>query len=408
MSDQITIRPATDDDLDTIGQIMAAGFGGEPARWRANLEDSPRYGVSRMIIAELDGQPVGNATAFPTQMWLSGVPVQMGAVADVATLSDFRNRGVASAMMQHLLQKMAQEGMAISALFPAVHDLYGRYGYAEAAVWHAYSIAPDNIVTTAEADHVRPFADDDLSAARSIYRGGQLSQADGRITRSNAWWDLQVAAGYRSGNNHIVVYEGDIGVEGYLKYSRTDGNSLKVREMFVYSDAAYRGLWSYLASQPDVARIEYLAAADDPVLHLLKKPRDSDGGNRGWVFDDIYHATSSIMLRIIDVVEALTSRFYPHNMMGNRVIKLSDPNLPQNEEPINFRIVDGRPDTIPVEGQAPQIESDIATFSQVFCGFLSPEMARRLGKLQADDETIEWLSTAMATNPLFIHADDWF
>jgi len=408
MSTEIIVRQATNDDLDTIGQIMAAGFGGDASQWRANLEGNPRYGVNNMVIAEIDGQPVGNATSFSTQMWLSGVPLQMGAVADVVTLPAFQNQGVASTMMQHLLQKMADQGMAISVLFPASYGIYSRCGYADAAVWHAYSIEPNNVIITSEAEQVRPFVDDDLATIRSLYRGSQLSQADGRLTRSNAWWDSLVTLPHRTGPNHIVVYDGDMGMEGYLKYSLTEDKGLKVREMFVHSDAAYRGLWSHLAGQPDVTRIEYLASADDPILHLLKEPRDSAGGNRGWIFNDIYHATSATMLRIIDLSEALTSRFYPHNMMGNRVIQLSDPNLSANQELINFRIVDGRPDIIPVEGQPPQIESDVATFSQVFCGFLSPEMARRLGKLQADDDTIEWLSKAMATKPLFIHADDWF
>ena len=82
--------------------------------------------------------------------------------------------------------------------------------------------------------------------------------------------------------------------------------------------------------------------------------------------------------------------------------------MPANQKLINFRIVDGRPDIIPVEGKSPHIETDIATFSQIFCGFLSPEAAYRLGSLQADEETRAWLSKAMSTNPLFIHAGDWF
>ena len=408
MSEKIFVRPATQDDLDLIAHLKTVGFGGDEAERRADLENNPRYNYRHMVIAELEGQAVGTATAFPTQMWISGVPLQMGAVASVITLPAFRNRGVAAAMMQQLLENMARDGLAISVLFPFVQGLYYRCGYADAAVWHFYSIKADNLSVYAEAAHVRPFALDDLPTIRSIYRGSQLSQADGRLTRSSSYWDRWLRMGRQRANFTLVVYDGDEGVEGYLAYSKSADNTLKVTELVVHSDAAYRGLWGYLAGQPDISGIDYLAPPDDPILHLMKRPRDRQGRNRGWVFDDIYHATSAGMLRVIDVAEALTSRFYPHDMMGNRVFKIHDPQLPHNERPVNFRIVDGRPDIIPLAGQTPQVETDIATFSQLFCGFLPAEAARRLGRLQADDETIEWLDKAMAAKPLFIHEADWF
>ena len=204
-----------------------------------------------------------------------------------------------------------------------------------------------------KGNNVRPFEPDDLPAMRSIYRGSQLSQADGCLTRSNRWWDRLVAEERRTGRNHIDVYDAGDGVEGYVSYTFHEDGLLEANELIVYSDAAYRGLWGTLAAQPNIKAINYLACADDPLLHLMTVPKDSRGGNRGWIFDDICHVTAAILIRITDLAEALTSRFYPHNMMGNRVIKLHDPQLSKNKEPLNFRIVDGRPDLIPVEGKPP-------------------------------------------------------
>jgi predicted acetyltransferase len=404
---EITVRPATTDDLDTIAHLRSLGFGGDEAEVRTNLENNPRYNYRHIVMADIEGQSVGTACVFPTQMWLSGVPVEMGAVAGVTTHPNHRNKGVFAAMMRYLIDRMAHEELAISALFPASHAIYQKFGYAPAAIWQAYSIKPENLLLFTGANQVRPFEPTDLPTIRSIYRGGQLSRADGRLTRLTAWWDSLVSEKNRTGNNYIVVYD-DEGVEGYLKYTITDEKVLKVREMLVYSDAAYRGLWSYMAAQPDVVSIDYIAPADEPVFHLLNIPGDSHGGNRGWIFDDIYHGTSTFMLRIVNVVEALTSRFYPQDMMGNRILKIYDPQIPANEKPIKFRLVDGRPETEPAEDQTPQIETDMVTFSQIFCGFLSPEKARGLGKLQTDDESVSWLSKAMKTRPLYIHHGDWF
>ncbi len=405
MSAEIIVRPAKTSDLDAVARLHTLAWGGDEPERRSFVESNPRYSYRNIVTATLNGETVGAACAFPTQMWLSGVPVQMSAVGSVVTHPDHRRKGVFKAMMEYLLHRMAQEGVAVSALFPASHDLYQQFSYAAAANWHAYNIEANNLPAFAEAEAVRPFEMEDLPVIRSIYRGGQLSQNDGRLSRSNSWWDHLVSEKYRSGNKRIVVYDAD-GVEGYLKYTLNE-NTLHVNEMLVSDDAAWRGLWGFLAAQ-SVQAIEYVAPPDDPIFHLLKVPADHHGGNRGWIFNDIYHTTSSFMLRIIDLTEALTSRFYPQNMMGNRVLKIHDPLIPANSQLVNFRIVDGRPDTLPVDAQPPQIESDIATFSQIFCGYLSPETARKLGKLQADDESAAWLGKAMALKPLYIHSGDWF
>ena len=156
MRNEITVRPATTADLDRIAHIRAMAFEGDQASIRAGLDDNPRYNHSHYVLAEMDGRPVGTAAAFPTQMWISGVPIQMGAVADVATLPDYQNRGVATAMMERLLKNLAGDGVAISVLFPGVQGLYRRLGYADAAVWHDYSLAPGNVPAFEEGQQCSP------------------------------------------------------------------------------------------------------------------------------------------------------------------------------------------------------------------------------------------------------------
>jgi predicted acetyltransferase len=114
------------------------------------------------------------------------------------------------------------------------------------------------------------------------------------------------------------------------------------------------------------------------------------------------------MGRIINLPVALTTRFYARHMSGERVIKATDPLIPTNEEPLKFRLVDGRAETQPVSDDKPQIEADIGTLSQILCGYLSAMDARRLGRLQADEDTCSWLDQAIVDTPLYIQAGDWF
>ncbi len=404
---EISVRQATINDLDAIAYLRSVGFGSNQADVRARLQKNPYYNYRHIIIAEVDGKPVGTACAFPAKMWLGGTPIPMGAVAAITTHPRYRLQGVANAMMLALLKRMADKGLAISTLFPVDHPLYYKYGYAAAALWHAYSIHPHNLPFFAEIEHVRPFAAADLPALRSLYRGNQLSGADGRLARSEAVWRWILVDGPRAAQNYSVVYD-DGGVEGYLQYTITDANILKITEIVAHTDAAFRGLWAYAGAQPEIASVDYIAPADAPIFHLLNTPADSHGGNRGWVFNDVFHVTSSFMLRVVNLAQSLTTRFYPADMMGSRVLKIYDPQLPANEHPLRFRIVDGRAETELASNRAPHIETDIITFSKIYAGFLHPAMARRLGKLDADDASVAWLGQAMAARPLFIHPADWF
>ena len=193
MSNQVTVRRATLDDLDEIARIKVICFGGNFEERRRGMVNNPRYDYRNEIVAEIGGQMVGTGMASSTQMWISGVPLPMGAVAGVATLPEYRAQGVASAVMERLVQKMAQERQAISVLFPAVHRIYQRCGYGQCAVWHSHYIRPDNLPPFEEAKQVRAFQSADLAAVQSLYRGSQLSLADGRLTRQNSWWERLTA-----------------------------------------------------------------------------------------------------------------------------------------------------------------------------------------------------------------------
>lgn len=407
MAAEINVRPMATDESDEVARLRSVGFEYDQAKIRQSMEADVRGTNKYIVVAETGGELAGTAMAFPTQMWVSGVPLQMSAVGAVTTAPDHRGKGVCAAMMDYLLDRMYRDEMAITALFPADHRIYHRHGYTSVATWHSYRLSPRYLLPFALAENVRPFAAEDLRSIQSIYRGQQLSQADGRLTRSASWWQNKLTAPEAlSGDNHIVVYD-DGGVEGYMSYAVTD-NTLNILEMFTYSDEAYCGLWGYLAQQSRIELITYLAPPDDPVYRLCRLPVGEQTYFGSFNYTHLYQAVSGFMLRIVHLAEALTSRFYPHDMMGHRILKITDPQLSANETPIRFRIVDGRPEAQPAPDEAPHITTDIATFSQIFCGYVSPAEARRLGQLQADDESVAWLGKAMQTKPLFIHRGDWF
>jgi len=209
------------------------------------------------------------------------------------------------------------------------------------------------------------------------------------------------------------VVDNDGMIDGYLAFEhRIDDQNRKVlyiKEFFAAEGEAARAIIGYLAEQKEVDYIEYLAPADTLFRYSMKRPRTIDPQHRGHNFYDFSHIVTGPMARIITLKSALTKRFYARHMQGERILKLTDPLIPENERLATFRLVDGRAESRPVpEGKQPQIETDILTFTQILCGYLPAIDAQRLGLLKADEDTCSWLDKAIVDSPIHIQSGDWF
>ena len=405
--DTVTIRPMQSDELERVALMRAEAFGGEREQVKERMQSSPRYDESHVLVAEHSGEPVGTGTVFPAQMWLSGVPMDVGAVAGVTVASVHREQGIAAKLMKKAIANMYADGRALSVLFPFSHHYYQQFNYGTIGDLHAYHFTPSNIAVSGNLENVRSFLPEDLPMMRAVYKG-QMTWHNGWFTRSNEWWARIIERW-----PDITVYENDGFIDGYFIYKTktdTEGrNTLQIKEFFSAEPGAYQGLLAYLSTQKEVDVIEYLAPADSPLRHSLRQPYSVSGQNRGWIFNDLCHVTPGPMGRIINLPKAFTTRFYTRGVSGELVFKVADPLLPANEEPIVFRLVDGRAETRPAAGEIQSaIETDIATLTQILCGYMTAIDARRLGRFATDEDTCSWLDKIIVDTPLFIQAGDWF
>jgi predicted acetyltransferase len=402
----VTVRPILPDEVEKVASVHAASCGVDETTALAKLTNNPRFNSTHIIVAEYQGEVIGTTVVFPAQMWLSGVPINVGAVTEMAVLPEFRRKGVAAKMMDFSIVRMVAEGRALSVLFPFSHKYYRQFGYGTIGDVHAYRLSPNNLTVFPEGHRVRSFTPADLPMIRVMYKG-QLTWHNGWFTRSNEWWDRIITRW-----PNIMVYENDGAIEGYYAYeiktNKRSERELHIMEFFSAEDAAFRGLVGYLAAQNEAEVIEYLAPPDTPLRHSMRQPWAEGAENRGWFFNDLCHIAPALMGRIINISLALTTRFYTRGLSGERVIKISDPLIPTNEEPLLFRVVDGRAETHPANARKPQIETDIGAMTQILCGYLSPQDARRLGRLQANEDTCSWLAKIIVDSPISIQAGDWF
>lgn len=404
--DAVTIRPMQSDELNAVAMLRAAGFGGTPEQIIDRMQKTPRYDTSHVLVAEHDGVVIGTGTIFPAKMWLSGVPMEVGAVAGVTVLPPFRENGVAAKLMKHAIVNMYAAGRALSVLFPFSHTYYHKFNYGAISDLHAYRFTPDNIAITGSQENVRPYTPADLPMTRAVYKG-QMTWHNGWFTRSTEWWD-QIVARWPN----IIVYDNDGFIDGYFIFEtdKVDGQQrLTIKEFFAAEPEAYQGLMGYLATLKEIDVIEFLAPADTPLRHSLRRPQAEGGQNRGWIFNDLCHVTPGPVGRIINLPKAFTTRFYTRGVSGEVVFKVADPLIPLNEEPLVFRLVDGRAETRSAGADVqPDVETDIATLTQVLCGYMKAVDARKLGRFTADEDTCSWLDKIIVDTPLYIQAGDWF
>ncbi|GGO83484.1 GNAT family N-acetyltransferase [Wenjunlia tyrosinilytica] len=127
-TDAVTIRRAGPEDVEAFAHVDATAFGDPPQRTRSWCEPQLTSGDPRfhLVLAEIDGDPIGVATAVRT-----GESV---AVFGVGVLEEARRRGIGSALTSVLVAEAFHDGARLSVLNPdtrAAARLYAGLGFVE-------------------------------------------------------------------------------------------------------------------------------------------------------------------------------------------------------------------------------------------------------------------------------------
>ncbi|MFW6161459.1 MAG: ribosomal protein S18-alanine N-acetyltransferase [Planctomycetota bacterium] len=122
--DGLRIRPMRHRDLDAVAAIESQAFG---SPWRRGsygraITTSPR----QFVVAEMDGELVGYAGFWVEQ--------RKAHVAKVAVHPDYRRRGIAQALLEHLLDAVRRLGLGYAYLEvrksnQGAQELYRRLGF---------------------------------------------------------------------------------------------------------------------------------------------------------------------------------------------------------------------------------------------------------------------------------------
>ena len=160
--------------------------------WQNNeamLTRDPGYESHQTRVGVLAGQVVSMAQVARRVMWVAGRTVKVGFVGNVATASEHRSRGYATAVLQDTVAYMKEEGYELSMLHAAAPALYERLGWqAVPERLTSFDLCSPTAIPTASGYVVRQgnWATD-LESVAQVYDRYNKGRA-GAIVRSREHW----------------------------------------------------------------------------------------------------------------------------------------------------------------------------------------------------------------------------
>jgi len=339
-----------------------------------------REGLDNIRVARRAGKVVGGVIGQPMGQWFGGQSVPMSAVRAVGVAPEHRGTGVATRMMQGLMEELHREGVPISTLFPATQPVYRRAGYEQAGVQLTYRLPLQAIDSCDRALPLRRIEPKDHEAVRAAY-SVRASRTAGCLDRNEWAWNRIFSPVLSAQNTYGYLVEQDGRVTGYVVYSQVQGERIAHAHKLVLSDSvvltpeAGRRLLAFLADHESmVESITWYGAPADPVLYLL--------GDQSWRHVD----RLDWMLRVVDVGRALEARGYPPGITGEVHFDVSDDVLAQNNRRFVLEVAESRGHVR--EGGQGTIRIDVRGLAAVYTGHLTPLELKTTTLVDAADDDL--------------------
>ena len=349
----------------------------------------------RRLIGVFDGsapEPERPVATFAS--WVAELSVPGGggipsvAISSVTVAPTHRRRGILRAMMEGELRRAAELGIPVAVLTVSESTIYGRFGFAPAAMSGHISIdvprarwigpRPEGRVDFVSRERFRELAPDLHDAVRRRF-AGEIEMPDGH-------WDR--FAGTRPDAEHpeklrAVQYSDAAGaVRGVALFAYQENHDdfarskVGVHRLLAETPDAYAALWRFLLELDLVGELTASELAiDEPVL---------------WMIADRRAATLTVAdhqyVRLLDVPAALEARRYA--APGELALEVSDP-LGFAEGRWLLKVDDaGRASVSSWDGRmtdAPAVRLGVAELAALFLGSVSLTTLVAAGRASASD-----------------------
>lgn len=354
-----------------------------PRPWADQFAE--RVGRDSFRAVHVNGELAGGLSLLPMGQYFGGRAVPMTGISTVAVTPHHRARGAATAIMEHAVRELHEDGCPLSTLYPATQTLYRRSGYEQAGSRWEVRVKLSTIGICDRALTLRPVdGEADLTAVRALHEqrarenAGNLDRRDFNWLRIKSRRDVEASA-------YLILDREE--PQGYCYLGKGKSKrmpfSLEMRDCAITTSAAARRLLTFLADHGTMAdAVTWFGSALDPLLHVLPEPSWQARLDTPW------------MLRIVDVEQALTARGYAPGASGEVHLEVRDDLLPANNDRFVLSVSDGAGEV--TRGGSGAITIDVRGLAAVYTGYRTPLEARQLDLAEGDEAALRALGTLFA------------
>jgi predicted acetyltransferase len=386
-SGEVAIQDVGDGDAEAAQRLGRQAFGGteafDPRR--------PGVGAGRHVGAYLAGTLVGQVRRHAFGQWFGGRRVPCAGISGVTVAPEARGRAVAKRMLATSLERAADDGEVVAALYPTTAALYRSVGF-EVAGWWVERAVPvgalprdDGSVTWERVD----VADERLVAT---YRR-MAPDHDGWLDPGDDFWRWRaMQAASDTGTNryaYVGSRSGDVVASVLYAYGRSERAMYRIDAEAVsgVDGHAVAAALAFLGTNGTTAEeVRTVLPADELELHLPHVQRT------------VVHRDWPWMLAIVDLPGAVAARGYPAAVSGSVPLAVTGAVRGEDDGRWVLTVADGAA-TVERGGDG-RAEVSATDLAAVFTGHLDPLRLARAGRLgSATAGDVGLLRAAFAGHP---------
>lgn len=329
-------------------------------------------------------------------MYLAGVPLPMGGIAEVQTEAAYRRQGLMRTLFGHLDGYLRERGFPVSLLF-GIPDFYHRFGYATALVNSVVRIPTRQAELARALLPARAITEADIPMLQALYEQDCRRRSGPLARQTSAWTRMLRGWAWHEASQHCVVYAHDGTIRGYA-FWRPDRRRCHVDELLAADLQALESLLAVLAREAVARRVEYIhfrVPADHAVALLARR--------LGGTIETRLPYNADGMLRVVDL-QAVLDAVAP--ALAGR--------LASGRGPSGVRLVARTPEGVAAAsigepgGETVEFSTTLPVAGQLLMGFRDPAEAAAAGDLTIDAGALPLLQRLLPPGSPYCWSFDQF
>jgi len=192
----------TDDDIEQYLELMRTVFGqtsGVDNFTEKLIHHHPAMTLNNFLVIKHHGKIVATLNLIPVMWSIGGIPLKVAEMGQVATLTEYRHRGLQRRLTDEFHKKAAEQEYDLCAI-EGIPYFYRQFGYEYALpLLEETKIRLDQIPDYESNITLRPFTAEDIPKAMQLLAQSQ-KKFYVHVLRDEKIWKMQQETGIASGN----------------------------------------------------------------------------------------------------------------------------------------------------------------------------------------------------------------